>query len=328
LCLLHPAQTHQWSKRRGLRAKTDTLDATTIARVLLSGEARRGYVPSELVASYRELIRWHIHLADEAARYKNEIHALLQVLFPEYSQVFADPCRVTALSLLKRYPGARAVTTAGAETIARFLHELAPRNYGRRTAEQLLTLAQHSVSTHLADEARAKSLAILCDQLLHTQANLAQVGKDIEALIERDPHTKGIQALAEFGSITTAVLRAELGDVDRFGHTKQVVAYAGLDLEIKESGKWKGKAKLSKRGSGVLRRMLYLAAVRSVRLNSSPFGTYYHRLVERGLPKGAALIAVMRKMLIVAAHLIKTGEPYDPTKVGANYAASPRGEAA
>jgi transposase len=145
VCLLHPAQTHQWSKRRGLRAKTDKLDATTIARVLLSGEARRGYVPSELVASSRELIRLHIHLADEAARYKNEIHALLQVLFPEYSQVFADPCRVTALSLLKRYPGARAVTTAGAETIARFLHELAPRNSGRRTAEHLLTLAQQEV---------------------------------------------------------------------------------------------------------------------------------------------------------------------------------------
>lgn len=43
----------------GLRAKTDKLDATTIARVLLSGEARRGYVPAELIATYRELVRLH-----------------------------------------------------------------------------------------------------------------------------------------------------------------------------------------------------------------------------------------------------------------------------
>src|SRR5215470_15230641 len=59
LCLLHPRQTHQFAKQRGLRAKTDRLDATTIARLLLSGEARAGYVPDELIATYRELERLH-----------------------------------------------------------------------------------------------------------------------------------------------------------------------------------------------------------------------------------------------------------------------------
>jgi transposase len=51
LCLLHPRQTHQFAQQRGLRAKTDKLDAITIARVLLSGEARRGYVPTEVIAT-------------------------------------------------------------------------------------------------------------------------------------------------------------------------------------------------------------------------------------------------------------------------------------
>ena len=51
LCLLHPRQTHQFAQQRGLRAKTDKLDANTIARALLSGEARRGYVPTDLIAT-------------------------------------------------------------------------------------------------------------------------------------------------------------------------------------------------------------------------------------------------------------------------------------
>jgi transposase len=59
LCLLHPRQTHEFAKQRGLRAKTDRLDAATIARVLLSGEARVGYVPDEQITSYRELVRLH-----------------------------------------------------------------------------------------------------------------------------------------------------------------------------------------------------------------------------------------------------------------------------
>ncbi len=117
LCLLHPRQTHQFAQQRGLRAKTDRLDATTIARLLLSGEARRGYVPDELIATYREVARLHSQLADDSARYQNQIQALLVVLFPEFVQVFADPCRPTALALLKRYrsrPGHRRGPGGGA----------------------------------------------------------------------------------------------------------------------------------------------------------------------------------------------------------------------
>ncbi|GHO88535.1 IS110 family transposase [Dictyobacter formicarum] len=59
----------RFHERQGLRAKTDRLDARTIARMLLSGEARVGYMPSEQVVTYRELVRLHTHLSDEAAAY-------------------------------------------------------------------------------------------------------------------------------------------------------------------------------------------------------------------------------------------------------------------
>ena len=247
---MHPRQTHEFAQRRGLRAKTDKLDATTIARVLLSGDARAGYVPTELIATYRELVRLHTQLADEGARYKNEIQALLAVLFPEFSQVFADPCRETAVALLKLYPSAQAMAAAGIETIAAKLHELAPRNYGHKTAQQLVSLAQQSVGSGVATSARSTSLKILCDQLEHTQTNLAQLESEIDKLLDADKGAKSLQSVPEFGHKTVAVLRAELGDVVRFHRADQVVAYAGLDLEVKESGKWKGQAKLSKRGSG------------------------------------------------------------------------------
>ena len=54
-----PARRMNLPAQRGLRAKTDRLDAATIARVLLSGEARVGYVPDEQITSYRELVRLH-----------------------------------------------------------------------------------------------------------------------------------------------------------------------------------------------------------------------------------------------------------------------------
>jgi transposase len=315
LCLLHPRQTHQFAQQRGLRAKTDKLDANTIARALLSGEARRGYVPTDLIATYRELARLQTQLTEDVTRYRNEIHALLQVLFPEFRQVFADPCRPTALALLKLYPSAQAIAAAGVEAIAAKLHALAPRNYGLHTAQQLVSLAHHSVSSGVALSARSTSLKILCDQLDHTQVNLLQLEQELENLLKTDSGAKGLQSVPEFAGKTVAILRAELGDVDRFACSNQAVAYAGLDIEVKESGKWKGETKLSKRGSGRIRRILYMAVVRSIRLKDSAFGAYYHHLIARGLLKRAAMMAVMRKMLTVAYRLLKTKQTYDPAKV-------------
>jgi len=67
--------------------------------------------------------------------------------------------------------------------------------------------------------------------------------------------------------------------------------------------------------------MLYLAALRSIHLEGSAFGAYYRHLVGRGRKYGSALMAVMRKMLAVAVHLLKHEEAYDPTKVCASGAA-------
>jgi transposase len=93
-------------------------------------------------------------------------------------------------------------------------------------------------------------------------------------LLSHDPKARGLQAVPEFGTQTVAVLLAELGAVTRFQRLDQVVAYVGMDIEIKQSGKWRGQAKLSKRGSGLVRRMLYMAAIRCIWLPGSAFGVY------------------------------------------------------
>jgi hypothetical protein len=169
------------------------------AGVARDGEARRGYVPTEQIATYRELVRLHTQLSDDIARSKNEIHALLIVLFPEFTQVFADPARPTALGLLKRYPSAQAMVAAGIEAITATLHELAPRHFWFKTEQHLLQLAQQSVSSGVATSARARSLAVLCDQLEHTQTNLTQLEEEIDRLLDADKGAKGVQSVPECG---------------------------------------------------------------------------------------------------------------------------------
>jgi hypothetical protein len=57
---------------------------------------------AEQIATYRELVRLHTQLSEEAARYQNQIQALVVVLFPEFSQIFADPCLPSALAVRNR----------------------------------------------------------------------------------------------------------------------------------------------------------------------------------------------------------------------------------
>ena len=95
------------------------------------------------------------------------------------------------------------------EAITATLHEVAPRTYGRKTAERLVYLAQHSVSGGMALVARSISLKIVCDQLEHTQANLVQLEREIDKLLETDEGAKGLGSVPEFGHKTVAVLRAE-----------------------------------------------------------------------------------------------------------------------
>jgi transposase len=118
--------------------------------------------------------------------------------------------------------------------------------------------------------------------------NLEQLQREIDQVLDQDLKATGLLSVPEFGSTTGAVLRAELGDLARSTHIDQVFAYVGLDLQVKQSGKWKGQTKLSKHGSGRVRRILYLAALCSIHQEASPFGASYQRLVARGMKKGMA----------------------------------------
>ena len=240
LRLLHSGQTHQFHQQQRLRAKTDRLDAMTIARMLLRGEARAGYVPSEQVTTYRELVRLHTQLSDEAAAYQNEIQALVVVLFPEFTEIFVDPCLPNALAALRAFPSAQAMAEAGVEPLTQVLRAQKPAHYARPTTQKLVAFAKQSRSSGRAVAGRSVSLLILCDQLEHTQANLARLEAEIEQLLTNDPGVKGLQQVSEFGLKTVAVLRAELGDVQRFTRTDEVIAYGGMERQSQafQTGQW------------------------------------------------------------------------------------------
>ena len=101
---------------------------------------------------------------------------------------------------------------------------------------------------------------------------------------------------------------------------EQWVAYIGLDVGIRESGKRKGERGLTKQGDAELRRLFYLCAKSTVTRPTSPFAAQYQRELKKGMKKTAALCAVARKLAKVVWALFEHGGRYEPSRV---YAASP-----
>ncbi|WP_040442342.1 IS110 family transposase [Ktedonobacter racemifer] len=198
MCLLHPGQTHHFHQQRGLRAKTDRLDAMTIARTLLSGEARIGYIPGEQVATYRELVRLHTQsLAKRLPATRIRSRRWWWCSSPSSPRCLPTRADRAPWRCSKLIPMPRPWLRQAKLQCTRCCEPFPPHMRGRSTAQKLVILAKESVSSGRALCGRASSLRILCDQLEHTQANLVRLEQELEELMTTDPGTKGLQQMPE-----------------------------------------------------------------------------------------------------------------------------------
>lgn len=145
-------------------------------------------------------------------------------------------------------------------------------------------------------------------------AQIKELDRRIGRLGKQEPAVRQLQAVPGIGPLAAAALAVRLKTTPFAGYD-QFVAYVGLDLRVVDSGKHRGRRRVSHQGDAELRRLLYLCAQASVRTKGSPFAQQYERERAKGLASTQALCAVARKLAKVAWALVRTGAPYDPARV-------------
>ena len=209
-----------------------------------------------------------------------------------------------------RSSSAQAIGAVPLSELTAALREVSGERWGAEEAKALQELAQHSAASSRAVRARGLVIQTMARHLLDLQQRLADLEAALAAVLTQDDDGQRLQSLPGVGPIIAATMRAELGEVQRFSHVDQVVAYAGLDPRTRQSGACVGQKRLSERGPGALRHALYLATVHAVR-NDSEWRERYQRLLARGRPKKEALTILSRALLRIAYHLLRTGTTYD-----------------
>jgi len=154
-------------------------------------------------------------------------------------------------------------------------------------------------------------------------AHIAFLQQQLEALrqqindhLDRHPDLKQqrdlLDSIPGIGPQSAALLIAELGDWRRFEHAGQVVAFAGLNPRQRRSGSSvHGPTPLSKTGHAALRRILYFPAI-SVRQHNPLIAPWCDQLAARHKAKMQIIGAAMRKLLVLAYGVLKSGQPFDP----------------
>ncbi|MBU1783706.1 IS110 family transposase [Patescibacteria group bacterium] len=119
-----------------------------------------------------------------------------------------------------------------------------------------------------------------------------------------------LQSIPGVGPITAASFISEVGDINRFKKPEQLVAYAGIDPRVHQSGtSINGKGYISKRGNKILRTRLFNAAAVAV-LHDNMFKAFFQKKKSEGKPYRVALIATMRKMTHVIHAVWTRGTPF------------------
>jgi transposase len=152
-------------------------------------------------------------------------------------------------------------------------------------------------------------------QIAFYEKTVETITKNLIKIVDMDPALKQkltkLQSIPGLGFETSIILASETNGFELFTSIRQLVSYAGLDIAFKESGQFKGKTRISKKGNSRIRQALFMPAMAACRHNES-IKILYQRVCERNPDiKRKGIVAGMRKLLIYAFVIWKKDIAYD-----------------
>ena len=279
VCIINPIQTAAMRKNNIRKTKTEKVDTYLIAKTLMMQRPARFVTADDInLMELRTLGRCRQQSLKQRSRLKIQLRTYVDETFPELQYFFKSGLnQKTVYALLKEAPSAKAVASMHLTHLAHLLEVASHGHFKKETASQLRVLARKSVGS--PDSAYSiqivhtiEQIELLDSQITHIEAEMTDIMKFYDSVIMTIP---GI------GYVNGGMILGEIGDIHRFPGSKQLLAYAGLDPSVYQSGNFQAKrTQMSKRGSRVLRYALMNAAHNVVK-NNATFKSYYdHKMAE------------------------------------------------
>jgi transposase len=291
--------------------KTDQKDPKVIADIIAMGRFLTVVIPEGPAAELRRLSQARERSTRRHTALANQIQCLMASIFPEFLQAMKGVKSASAQYLLKHYPTPQEIAAYGLTELTRTLRKVSRGKLGADRAQALYEAAQSTVGVA---EGQA-SMVLEIQELLALMEASQRFTKNLElnmiTHLARIPYSNTLLSLKGIGDVTAAGLIGEVGDFRKFRTLGEVMKLAGLDLFEVSSGRHKGQRHISKRGRPLMRKLLYFAAINTVKQGGA-MHQWYRSACDRGMLKTKALVAVSRKLLGILFALVRDHSAYVP----------------
>lgn len=284
--------------------KTDKKDPKVIADIIVLGHSLTLVVPEGPAAELRRLTHARERSIQRRTALFNQLQELVFVLFPEFSQVMKNMKTKSAMYLLKHFPIPQAILECGLETLTLILRKVSRGKLGEERAQGLYEACKYSVGIQEGRESILLEIREILVQIETSDQFIAMLEEKMSFYLQQIPASRFILSMKGIGEVTTAGLIGEVGDFNKFRTIAEITKLAGLDLFEISSGAHQGNRRISKRGRSLMRKLLYFAAINTVR-KGGVMHAQYHRYLDRGMLKKKALVAIARKLLRIIFSLVR-----------------------
>jgi transposase len=308
--VLNPIQSHSLRDLYIRKTKTDAKDSLVIADLVRFGRCQASNVPQDKLLALRELCRGRAYLIDTASDYKRKLTASLDKVFPEYETLFDSLFCKASVAVLRKYPTPQKLKNAHLEKLTEILWEASGGHFGEWKARQLKEASCGSFGIEDSGGVYSTMIGIFLEQIASLTEKAELLEKQIATLFtEFDSQLASIPGI---GTILGATILSEIGDISRFSSADKLLAYAGLDPSVKQSGEFRsGQNRMSKRGSAYLRRAIWLASTTAIQCDPM-FRAYYEKKSAEGLHYMNIVGHVTRKMTSVIFAVLRDNKAYYP----------------
>lgn len=315
--MMNPLEAKRKTKDDLHQNKTDKLDALYLAKLQSEHPQRLVYVQSK---EYQELMannRIYEQASHDLITNKNRLHKAVQLTFPEIEHLLANPRGKNYWSIALRFPHPDIVLETKEADIIDFLKGLS--GIGKKRAnditQSLIRLAKVACPAVKKNSAHVRGLKMAINNILSAEEECQSALQEMAKLAPKrdlEIHT----SIPGIGENTALRIISELGDIRRFNNPSQLNAFVGVDPQVYESGNLTAHLSISKRGTAIGRKVLYLAInqIQSAKKAGNPchITDYYEkrkRSSETASHKKAA-IASIHKLLRTIFALIKNDQLY------------------
>lgn len=280
VCVLNPIKTSAMRKNNIRKTKTDKADTFIIAKTLMLQESFRFITFRDLdLMDLKQLGRFRQKTIKQRTRLKIQMTSYIDQVFPELQYFFKSGLHQKSVyALLKEAPTPDAIASMHMTHLANLLKVNSHGRFTKEQAKELRVLAQKSVGSN------DSTLSI---QITHTIAQIELLNSQLDSIEAQMAeimkfHDSVIMTIPGIGYINGGMILGEIGDIHRFSNSSKLLAFAGLDPSVYQSGNYTARrTRMSKRGSRTLRYALINAAHNVVK-NNATFKAYYDKKMAEG----------------------------------------------